>query len=143
MQFRMFEEYACTQGIDVEVVLESQNSDYESGVVMMNGEKWHIRTARNTPRKPGAFVAFWCRNGKGETVPFKADEGAAGLLVFTGSRNRRGVFRFSAKALEELGITEGKHAGKRGFRVYPSWCRNLNPQAESTQHAQMPAFQEY
>ena len=82
MKFRGFEDYAHEHGIDAEVIPEEQNSDYEPGVATIEGAKWHIRTARNTPTKPGAFVAFWCRDKDGTTAPFKADEVISGLLVF-------------------------------------------------------------
>ncbi|WP_278821686.1 MepB family protein [Corynebacterium stationis] len=143
MKFRRFEDYAHEHGIDAEVLPEEQNSDYESGVATIEGAKWHIRTARNTPTKPGAFVAFWCRDKDGTTAPFKADEVISGLLVFVEQNGQRGVIRFTAEHLEALGITTGKHSGKRGFRVYPSWETNLNKQATATQRAQSPAFQEY
>ncbi|GJN43838.1 hypothetical protein CAT723_23170 [Corynebacterium ammoniagenes] len=55
----MFEDYVRQHGLNADVVPKSQTSDYESGVVTMEGANWHIRTARNTPTKPGAFVAFW------------------------------------------------------------------------------------
>jgi hypothetical protein len=143
MQFQMFEDYARQHGLNMDVVPESQTSDYESGVVTMEGASWHIRTARNTPTKPGAFVAFWRRDKSGETAPFNADEVAAGLMVFVASNQQRGVFRFTAEHLEELGVTRGKHAGKRGFRVYPAWSTDLNPQAAATQRAQMAAFSQF
>jgi hypothetical protein len=53
------------------------------------------------------------------------------------------VFRFTGAHLAELGITSGKRPGKRGFRVYPSWCTGLNDQAAATQRAQTRAFQEF
>lgn len=141
--FSAFEAYAAVSGISSSVVPEAQNSDYESGLVEIDGEMWHVRTARNTPTKPGAFVAFWRRDESGETAPFEADDPAAGLLVFVEQDGRRGVFRFAARDLAALGITAGKRAGKRGFRLYPRWCEGLNPQATATQRAQAPTFQEY
>jgi hypothetical protein len=142
--FTAFETYAAAVGVSGRVSLESQNSDYEPGVAEIDGEAWHIRTARNTPTKPGAFVAFWRRDENGKTAPFDSADAAAGLLVFVEQDDRRGVFRFTARHLAELGITSGRRgAGKRGFRVYPSWCEARNPQAERTQRAQAGAFREY
>lgn len=125
------------------VTPEMESSDYESGVAQISGDAWHIRTARNTPTKPGAFVAFWQRDADGTTTPFSDDDPAAGLLVFVEQEGRRGVFRFTRAHLAELGITAGRRPGKRGFRVYPSWCVSLNAQAAATQRAQASAFQEY
>ncbi|MDR2321055.1 MepB family protein [Microbacterium sp. NPDC089698] len=143
MQFNAFTAYSATVGLAAEVIPEVQNSDYESGIVQICEEAWHIRTARNTPTKPGAFVAFWQRNAVGNTTPFSDDDPTAGLLVFVAQHDRRGVFRFTRAHLTELGITSGKRPGKRGFRVYPSWCAGLNAQAATTQRAQAPAFQEF
>ncbi len=143
MQFSAFTAYADHMGITSSVIPEPQNSDYESGLAVIDGETWHIRTARNTPTKQGAFVAFWRRDADGQTVPFRDGDTEAGLIVFVESDDRRGVFQFSAMQLGELGITAGARAGKRGFRVYPAWCTELNRQAAATQRAQAPAFREY
>ncbi|MFP1603507.1 MepB family protein [Microbacterium sp. 2216-1] len=143
MGFEAFEAYAVAMGMPADVVAEDQGSDCESGLAQIDGETWHVRTARTTPTKPGAFVAFWRRDANGDTAPFGADDVASGLLVLVEQDGRRGVFRFSAGHLANLGITAGKHAGKRGFRVYPSWCTGLNLQATRTQRARAPAFQEY
>ena len=143
MQFTAFEGYAAEMGMTVTVTPEAQNSDYESGVAQIDDEAWHIRTARNTPTKPGAFVAFWQRDSDGTTMPFGDDDLSSGLLVFVEQQGRRGVFRFTREQLARLGITSGRRPGKRGFRVYPSWCAELNSQAMTTQRAQAPAFREY
>lgn len=143
MQFSAFAVYSASMGLIAEVIPEMQNSDYESGLVQIGEEAWHIRTARNTPTKPGAFVAFWQRNAKGNTTPFRDDDHAAGLLVFVEHDCRRGVFRFTGTHLTELGITSGRRPGKRGFRVYPSWCVGLNMHAMISQRAQASAFHEF
>ncbi len=120
---------------------EEQNGEYESGTVTIGAELWRVRTAGLTPKKPGAFVAVWQRNAAGDTVPFDSEEGIDGLLVFVEDAGRFGVFRFTASHLERLGVTRSSaYPGKRGFRVYPSWSENLNPQASRTQKAQSSAF---
>lgn len=122
---------------------EEQNGEYESGQVTIGAERWRLRTARVTPKKPGAFVALWQRNAQGDTCPFEADKKIAGLLLFVREDERFGVFWFTAEHLELLGITRSaRHAGKRGFRVYPSWSTGLNRQAERTQRQQSGAFTE-
>ncbi|WFR83718.1 MepB family protein [Arthrobacter sp. Y-9] len=143
MLFSALEEYAAVLGESFTVTPEAQNSDYESGVAQLRGASWHVRTARITPTKPGAFLAFWRRDDDGATAPFGRQDVGAGLLVFVEEEGRRGVFRFTDAHLEDLGITAGARPGKRGFRVYPSWCEGLNPQAAKSQRAQAPAFQEY
>lgn len=146
MEFRAFAEYAAAVGwpeaVDT-VRPETQNSDYESGVAEIDGGTWHLRTARTTPTKPGAFLAFWRRDETGETAPFAADAVGAGLIVLVEQEGRRGAFRFTAERLAALGITAGPRPGKRGFRVYPDWCDGLNASATATQRAQASAFREY
>lgn len=120
---------------------EEQNSDYESGIVRIGKEQWRIRTARITPTKPGAFVAVWKRSESGTTRPFTVDESMSGLLVFVTEEDRLGVFQFTTAHLVTLGyVSSHLHPGKRGFRVYPSWCTDLNSQASRTQRAQEAAF---
>lgn len=120
---------------------EEHNREYESGTVTIGSEVWRVRTAHVTPKKPGAFVASWTRNDAGETEPFDSRGDADGLLVFVYEAEHFGVFRFTASHLQDMGITRSSvHPGKRGFRVYPSWSENLNPQATRTQKAQSAAF---
>ena len=123
--------------------VEEQNGDYESGVARIGKEQWRIRTARITPAKPGAFVAVWRRVEGGSTRPFTADESLSGLLVLVQEQERFGVFQFTKAHLVLLGyVSSGLHPGKRGFRVYPAWCTDLNSQASRTQRAQAAAFSE-
>lgn len=143
MEFLAFKAYAAALGFAAEVTAEEQNGEYESGIARIGDELWRVRTGRNTPTKPGAFVAFWRRDAAGATAPFSDDDSAAGLLVFVEHGARRGVFRFTSAHLAELSITAGKKPGKRGFRVYPTWCEALNPQATATQRAQARAFREF
>lgn len=120
---------------------EEQQSDYEAGMIRINGALWRLRTARVTPTKPGAFVAVWRRDATGTTRPFPADDPAHGLMAFVEERDRFGVFQFPAPELLRLGVTSSAlQPGKRGFRLYPEWCTGLNPQALRTQKAQSTAF---
>lgn len=122
-------------------VAEEQSGDYESGRVVIGGELWRIRTARVTPTKPGAFVAVWRRAQDGGTEPFDGADECAGLLVLVEDGELAGIFRFTRADLVRLGITSSPTApGKRGFRVYPSWCDGLNAQAARTQRTQAAAF---
>lgn len=143
MKFSAFQGYASAMGIPVVVSPEAQNSDYESGLALIGGQYWHIRTGRNTPNKPGAFVAFWRRDAQGTTEPFSDAEIDAGLLLFVHHQDQRGVFRFTVEHLAQLGSSRSNGPGKRGFRVYPPWCTALNAQATVTQRAQNPAFSTY
>ncbi|GAA2858909.1 MepB family protein [Paenarthrobacter ilicis] len=148
MNFQSFQRFiGFSNGSDCVLAglrVEEQNSDYESGIARLGEEHWRIRTARITPKKPGAFVALWKRDEDGSTRPFTAGEAEAGLLVFVEDQQRFGVFRFTAADLVALGyVSSGLHPGRRGFRVYPAWCTDLNAQALRTQRAQLPAFSEH
>jgi hypothetical protein len=143
VDFKAFRMWAGKVGAPVLVNAEPQSSDYESGLAHVEGSQWHIRTARTTPAKPGAFVAFWRRGEDGETHPFVTEHVASGLLAFVEQQGKRGVFRFTVDHLVELGIVSDGGSGKRGFRVYPPWCVSLNPQAQAVQGMQSPAFEEY
>ncbi|MDR6638893.1 MepB family protein [Paenarthrobacter nitroguajacolicus] len=147
MNFHAFERFVARQSSPDDsrgvVHAEEQNSDYESGVALIDGQQWRIRTARITPTKPGAFVAVWKRDNSGSTRPFTAAESLSGLLVFVEVGERFGAFRFTPEQLISLGyVSSGSRQGKRGFRVYPPWCTDLNPQALRTQRGQAPAFVE-
>ncbi|WP_284974420.1 MepB family protein [Arthrobacter sp. efr-133-TYG-104] len=75
--------------------------------------------------------------------PFTAEESMAGLLVFVEEQERFGVFQFTTAHLISLGyVSSDLIPGKRGFRVYPAWCTDLNAQASRTQRAQGVAFDE-
>lgn len=125
------------------LIPETQNSDYESAQLDINSQRWHIRTARITPNKPGAFLAFWRRAHDGTTEPFPSDDDCEGLMVFVSENAHFGVFRFTREDLLSLGVVSAPGVpGKRGFRVYPTWCEALNPQALRTQRAQAMAFDE-
>ncbi|MGL5927319.1 MAG: MepB family protein [Dermatophilaceae bacterium] len=144
--FSAFEWYAehvlMPQQVPTSVIPEEQNGDYESGLAIIAGERWRIRTAKVTPTKPGAFVAVWRRAADRGTEPFPVDDPTSGLIVFVeDGAHRRGLFRFTAEHLRDLGVTRSEaQPGKRGFRLYPRWCSGLNRHAASTQAAQAPAF---
>ncbi|MEV7972171.1 MepB family protein [Cellulomonas sp. NPDC089187] len=143
MTFDVFDRYRALVLPDSVVGIrpEAQSSDYQAGLAAIDGEDWRIRTARVTPTKPGAFVAVWRRAADGGTEPFPASDPVAGLLVLVEDDDRFGAFRFTASHLASLGVTSGPgRPGLRGFRVYPSWCEGLNPQATRTQAAQAPAW---
>lgn len=142
MSFLSFERFCALTGAAAsEVIAEEQNTDYESGRARLGGNWARIRTAQVTPTKPGAFVAVWRRGADGVTEPFDAADECERLLVFVADRERFGVFEFDREMLASLRISSADgRAGKRGFRLYPSWCPDLNAQATKTQRAQAPAF---
>ncbi len=142
MVFSALERYGKLSGTDpIPVIPEAQGSDYEAGRITSGSGTWRIRTARITPTKPGAFVAVWRRSPAGTTEPFDSSDTCDGLMVFVEDLHRFGVFNFTREHLVDLGVLQSAHSrGKRGFRVYPSWCTGLNSQAARTQRAQASAF---
>ncbi|CCQ16224.1 putative uncharacterized protein [Rhodococcus sp. AW25M09] len=119
---------------------DTTNAEYDGLIAQIHGERWRVRTARETPRKPGLFLAFWRRGADGTTEPFRSTD-QDGLLVLIDAGGRRAGFRFAADQLDRLGITaSAAHPGKRGFRVYPAWSTGLNPQASRTQKQHAAAF---
>ncbi len=144
MQLQAFERYqrSCAHPLRIiSITPEPQQSDYESAKIETDTGLWRIRTARITPNKPGAFVAVWQRDEHGGTEPLSSTDECDGLLVFVEDGERFGVFRFTKAHLRELGITQSERSsGKRGFRLYPAWCTELNRQAQRTQQAQAKAF---
>ncbi|WP_435299105.1 MepB family protein [Timonella sp. A28] len=145
MSHHPFHTYAQHVFVDTDLTYrltpEPENAEYQACTVTIADTLWRVRTAKITPTKPGAFVACWQRAADGTTEPFPADDRVHGLLVFVNENQRSGVFQFTQSHLEQLGVlSTPKQAGKRGFRLYPAWCTNLNPQATKTQAAQAPAF---
>lgn len=144
MVFGSLRMYASLTGTPYTSVESSeQSSDYEAGVFSQEQASWHIRTARVTPSKPGAFVALWQRDEDGTTEPLKYTDPHSGALIFVTDKNRFGVFRFTKAHLIELGIySSARGQGKRGFRVYPAWCTDLNKQASKAQSLQSRTFED-
>ena len=142
MMFPAYDRYCRESRLaPLPVIAEEQGSDYESGLVRSGAGLWRIRTARITPGKPGAFVAVWRRGPDGVTKPFGEADTCDILMVFVQEDSRFGVFTFTRDQLVSLGVLQSARTpGKRGFRVYPSWCTDLNERAARTQRAQAPAF---
>jgi len=142
MPFPALSHYLAATGARSGLVrAEEQGSDYEAAVADLDGADWRVRTARITPTKPGAFVAVWRRDPSGATEPFDIGDSTAGLLVLVPAASRFGAFRFPLDRLGELGVySTPTSSGKRGFRLYPPWCSDLNPQARRTQEKQAPFF---
>ena len=143
MKFDSFYQFVAAFNLEGSINETSDNANYESGIAELGAKTWHVRTARTTPSKPGAFVAFWQRDHEGESVPFEDSSCGDGLLVFVIQGDHRGVFQFSNQDLQRLGITSGATPGKRGFRVYPPWCEGLNSNALKTQKQQKASFKEF
>ncbi|MDR4534781.1 MepB family protein [Glutamicibacter sp. PS] len=147
MQYAGLRRYLAQRGLPAESIEtlepEEQGSDYGAALLRVGQQRWRVRIGRVTATKPGAFVAVWQRGADGQTRPFHDGPKLEDLLVFVNEGPHSGVFHFTAQHQVELGIVRSHaQAGKRGFRLYPPWCHELNAQAKRTQRRQAPFFTE-
>ena len=128
----------CSQ---VEPELESQ--DYGACTFELEGMHVKFRAAKITPKKMGQFVTFWKRKNDGPIQPFDVEDDFQFLVVAVRFQDRFGQFVFPKNILLQYGILarSGK-GGKRALRVYPSWDKTTNHQAQKTQKWQIAYFQE-
>ena len=89
-----------------------------------------FRSAKTTPAKAGLFVTLWKRDGAGVTRPYTAEDGVDEFWVAARTAHGYGYFAFPAAALTDAGVlASDQKPGKRGFRLYTPWDRDLNPGA--------------
>lgn len=131
---------AC--GIELTNVLaEAESQEYAAHSFLLGGNKVKFRKAKITPTKAGQFVTIWKRNEKGITAPFDISDEYHFYLIATRKDSEFGVFVFPKEVLREKNILSSQvNAGKRGFRVYPSWDVTTNLQARKTQAWQLDYF---
>lgn len=100
-----------------------------------------FRKSKITPKKVGQFVTLWKRNAEKQTEPFNETDDFD-FYVFASEQNEKfGFFVFSKQVLIDKNILSTKFKeGKRGFRLYPSWTKTENKQAEKTQSWQTKYF---
>lgn len=98
------------------------------------------RKAKITPKKVGCFVALWKRDLDGKTIPYEASDLFDFYFIEVEDGVKKGVFLFPKLILIQNEILSFNKEGKRGFRLYPSWCESLNKQAIRTQNWQLPFF---
>ncbi|SHI63407.1 hypothetical protein SAMN04487911_10424 [Arenibacter nanhaiticus] len=101
------------------------------------------RTAKQTPKKTGQFVAIWKRTADGNTAPYNENDRVDFLVINAVSEDGCGQFIFPHSALLHQGVfSSAKKPGKRGIRVYPPWDRPTSTQAQNTQEWQLKYFLE-
>lgn len=123
---------------------EQWNQEYEAFNFEFNGVEFKSRLAKKTPKKPGYFVAFWCKNKIDKNRPFNFDESKDKLIINILDGSKKGQFIFPKELLVKKGIISSeKHKGKMAIRVYPSWEQSLNKTAVSTQKWQIPYFLDF
>ena len=93
-----------------------------------------FRKAKITPKKVGQFVTLWKRNTQNTTEPFQESDVFDFYIIAVEENEKYGFFLFPKNELIKRNIlTTASKTGKRGFRVYPSWIKPTNKQAEKTQ----------
>ncbi|MDJ1110566.1 MepB protein [Staphylococcus casei] len=123
---------------------EQWNQEYEAFNFEFSGVKFKSRLAKKTPKKVGYFVAFWCKNEINKNRPFNFKESKDKLIINILDGSKKGQFIFPKELLFKKGIISSeKHKGKMAIRVYPSWERDLNKTAVSTQKWQIPYFLDF
>lgn len=119
---------------------ETESLEYAACFFKLNQKHIRFRSSKITPKKVGQFVTVWKRNQKGIIQPFTKSDNLDYLIICSRRGNNFGVFIFPKSILIEKNIITDKKDGKRGVRVYPSWDRVANLQAEKTQHWQTKYF---
>lgn len=121
--------------------LELESKAYDACQFKLNRLNIVCRNAKTTPKKSGQFVTFWKRNGKGPIEPFSEKDQIDFFVVNARTTNEFGQFVFPKSILIKKGIlSTSKKEGKRAFRVYPSWDKTKNKQAEQAQKWQLNHF---
>lgn len=92
-------------GLDCsEVVPDPEAREYAGHTLRLGTKQVVFRVAKTTPTKAGQFVTLWQRSVNGPIRPF-GEAGRYGLfLVAARHDERRGLFIFSAEALEGAGV---------------------------------------
>lgn len=122
---------------------ESESKEYAACSFNLNEKTVTSRVSKITPTKTGQFVTLWKRNSKGVICPHHINEATDLYVINCFKEKLFGQFIFSKEILLEKGILNsvGKK-GKLGFRVYPSWDKVENNQAQKTQKWQLDYFLE-
>ena len=123
------------------IIKEIENADYGAYAFEVNGLSVKFRVAKITPTKKGQFVTLYKRIEDGSIAPYDVSDNIDLFVVSVKNNDLLGQFVFPKSALLEKDIlTANGKGGKRALRVYPSWEKNLNQQAQKTQEWQLNYF---
>lgn len=123
------------------VEIESEGSAYGACVFKLNNLNIRFRVAKITPTKTGQFVTLWKRMGAGPIQPYDALDQVDFFVISVRNKNNFGQFIFPKSILVKKNIfSKNGKGGKRGIRIYPSWDKDLNSQAQKTQAWQLDYF---
>ena len=127
-----------------EVAWESQNQEYFGCIAKLKDHTHRIRLAKITPKKIGQFVAVWEKDLRNTNQPFLYDNSPEYLSIFVFCDDKKGVFIFPKKVIEEKGIYSSiTKEGKMGFRLYPDWDNPGSLEANKTKKWQIKYFKRF
>lgn len=121
--------------------IEKESQDYAACQFELNDLKIIFREAKITPTKIGQFVTLWKRTNQKPIQPFSISDEFDFVIINTKTAINFGLFLFPKSILEQKGYLQSEYKkGKLGFRVYPSWDKTENKQAQQTQKWQLNYF---
>ncbi|WP_298139622.1 MepB family protein [Flavobacterium sp.] len=123
------------------LIIEKESQEYCAAQFELNNSKIIFRKAKITPTKIGQFVTLWKRIDEKPIQPFSSTDDFDFVIINCETPNNFGQFVFTKTVLKEKGYLQSKSKkGKLGFRVYPSWDKTENKQAQQTQNWQLNYF---
>lgn len=129
---------ACSASID-----EPESREYMASSFAFNKKHVQYRCAKITPTKVGQFVTLWKRDAPDQEIrPYNTNDKLDVAIICARQGQKLGYFIFPLSTLTQQGIVQKEKAGKRGFRVYPTWDQPTSKQALKTQQWQEKYFVE-
>jgi hypothetical protein len=114
--------------------IEKESQDYCAAQFELNNLKIIFREGKITPKKNGQFVTLWKRTEGNPIQPYTISDDFDLVIINTNTPTNSGQFIFPKSILEQKGYLQNQSKqGKLGFRVYPSWDKTENKQAQQTQ----------
>lgn len=123
------------------LTIENECDEYLGFNFQIERLNFKFRKSKITPKKVGQFVTLWKRNSQKQTEPFNETDNFDFFIFVSEQDEKFGFFIISKSLLIEKNILSTKQKeGKRGFRLYPTWVKTENKQAEKTQSWQTEYF---
>ena len=123
------------------LVIEKESQEYSAAQFELNSLKIIFREAKITPTKIGQFVTLWKRIDNKPIQPLEINDNFDLVVINCKTTTNFGQFVFPKNILLEKGYLQSQSKkGKLGFRVYPSWDKTMNNQAQKTQNWQLNYF---
>jgi hypothetical protein len=123
------------------LIIEKESQEYCAAQFELNNSKIIFRKAKVTPTKIGQFVTLWKRIDEKPIQPYSSTDDFDFVIINCETPIHFGQFVFPKTILEEKGYLQSQSKkGKLGFRVYPSWDKTENKQAQQTQNWQLNYF---